>query len=130
MKDAKQTSLAEYLPKAAKPTREEAFLSEVERVASWGRLEASIAPRPFVEGEKGGRLARPLGAMPRIRLPRRWFGHSDLAMEEALRVPREKGLAMKRGAAADAGPIAASRSTKNAGKERDLETSPAKKGNP
>ena len=86
MKEAKQLSLAEtgYLPKATKPTRKEVFLSEMERVVPWGRLEALIEPHYFVKGEKGGRPARPLSSMLRIHFMQHWFGYSDPAMEEAL----------------------------------------------
>jgi len=86
MKEAKQMSLAEtgFLPKATKPTRKEVFLSEMERVVPWSRLESLIEPHYFVKGTKGGRPATPLSVMLRIHLIQQWFGYSDPAMEEAL----------------------------------------------
>src|SRR5215469_7529791 len=86
MKAAKQLSLAEtgFLPKATKPTRKEIFLSEMDRVVPWSRLEALIEPHYFVKGAKGGRPATPLPTMLRIHFMQQWFGYSDPAMEEAL----------------------------------------------
>jgi len=86
MKESKQLSLAEtgFLPKASKPTRKEIFLSEMERVVPWSRLESLIEPHYFVKGTKGGRPATPLATMLRIHFMQQWFGYSDPAMEEAL----------------------------------------------
>jgi IS5 family transposase len=84
MKAMKQLSLAEtgFLPKAAKQTRKAVFLSEMERVVPWARLEALIEP---VYPKKGnGRPPMPLATMLRIHFLQQWFGYSDPAMEEAL----------------------------------------------
>jgi len=86
MKEAKQANLAKavFLPKSMKPTRKEVFLSEMEQVVPWRRLEALVEPHYFVIGTKGCRPATPLVTMLRIHSMQQWFGYSDLAMEEAL----------------------------------------------
>jgi len=84
MKAMKQLSLAEtgFLPKAGKQTRKGVFLSEMETVVPWSRLEALI--EPFYPKKGNGRPPMPLGTMLRIHFMQQWFGYSDPAMEEAL----------------------------------------------
>ena len=86
MKKPKQLSLAEtgFLPRSSKPTRKETFLSEMERIVPWSRLEGLIEPHYFQAGARGGRPATPLSTMLRIHFMQQWFGYADLAMEEAL----------------------------------------------
>jgi len=80
----KQLSLAEtgFQPKAGKPTRKAVFLSEMDVVVPWSRLEALIDPHYPKKGH--GRPPMPLGTMLRIHFLQQWFGYSDPAMEEAL----------------------------------------------
>lgn len=80
----KQLSLAEtgFLPKAGKQTRKKVFLSEMERVVPWSRLEALI--EPYCPKKGNGRPPLALSAMLRIHFMQQWFGYSDPAMEEAL----------------------------------------------
>jgi len=84
MKSMKQLSLAEtgFLPKAGKQTRKAVFLSEMETVVPWSRLQALIDP--FYPKKGNGRPPMPLGTMLRIHFMQQWFGYSDPAMEEAL----------------------------------------------
>ena len=84
MKSMKQLSLAEtgFLPKAGKQTRKAVFLSEMETVVPWSRLQALI--EPFYPKKGNGRPPMPLGTMLRIHFMQQWFGYSDPAMEEAL----------------------------------------------
>lgn len=76
----KQLSLAEtgFLPKAGKQTRKAVFLSEMETVLPWSRLEALI--EPFYPKKGNGRPPMP----SRTHFMQQWFGYSDPAMEEAL----------------------------------------------
>ncbi len=80
----KQLSLAEtgFLAKAGKQTRKLVFLSEMETVVPWSRLEALI--EPFYPKKGNGRPPMPLCAMLRIRFMQQWFNYSDQAMKEAL----------------------------------------------
>lgn len=80
----KQLSLAEtgFQPKAGKQTRKAVFLSEMETVVPWFRLEALIEPHYPRKGS--GRPPMPLATMLRIHFLQQWFGYSDPAMEEAL----------------------------------------------
>ena len=84
MKSMKQLSFAEtgFLPKAGKQTRKAIFLSEMETVVPWFRLEALIEPLYPKKGN--GRPPMPLATMLRIHFLLPWFGYSDPAMEEAL----------------------------------------------
>jgi IS5 family transposase len=84
MKSMKRLSLAEtgFLPKAGKQTRKAVFLSEMETVVPWSRLESLI--EPFYPKKGNGRPPMPLGTMLRIHFMQQWFGYSDPAMEEAL----------------------------------------------
>jgi IS5 family transposase len=84
MKSMKQLSLAEtgFLPKAGKQTRKVVFLSEMETVVPWCRLELLI--EPFYPKKGNGRPPMPLAMMLRIHFMQQWFGYSDPAMEEAL----------------------------------------------
>lgn len=79
-----QRSFAEVsgFRKQVKVTRREAFLSEMDRVVPWARLEARIAPHY----PKPGRGRRPyrLSVMLRVHFLQHWFGYSDPAMEDAL----------------------------------------------
>jgi transposase, IS5 family len=86
MKSMKQLNLAEtgFLPKAGKQTRKAVFLSEMEAVVPWFRLEALI--EPFYPKKGNGRPPMPLSTMLRIYLMQQWFGYSDPAMEEALQM--------------------------------------------
>ncbi len=80
----KQLSLAEtgFSPKAGKITRRAQFLSEMDTIVPWFRLEALIEPHYPKAGN--GRPPKPLSAMLRIHFLQQWFGYSDPAMEEAL----------------------------------------------
>lgn len=94
-----QRSFAEYdgFRKQRKITRREAFLSEMDAVVPWSRLEALIAPHYPTAGQ--GRKPYPLGTMLRIHFLQHWYGYSDPAMEEALHdIP-----ALRRFAGLDAG---------------------------
>jgi len=84
MRAMKQLSLAEtgFLPKAGKQTRKAVFLSEMETVVPWSRLEALI--EPFYPKKGNCRPPMLLGTMLRIHFMQQWFGYSDPAMEEAL----------------------------------------------
>ena len=84
MKSMNQLSFAEkgFLPKAGKQTRKAVFLSEMEAVVPWSRLEVLI--EPFYPKKGNGRPPMPLGTMLRIHFMQQWFGYSDPAMEEAL----------------------------------------------
>ena len=84
----KQLSLAEtgFLPKAGKQTRKAVFLSEMETVVPWSRLEALI--EPFYPKKGNGRPPMPLATMLRIHFLQQWFGYSDPAIEEALNEDR------------------------------------------
>lgn len=79
-----QRSFAEYdgFRKQRKVTRREAFLSEMDRVVPWPRLEALIAPHYPTAGK--GRKPYPLSTMLRVHFLQHWYGYSDPAMEEAL----------------------------------------------
>jgi IS5 family transposase len=62
--------------------RRESFLTEMDRVVPWARLEALIAPHYPVAGN--GRKPYPLGTMLRVHFLQHWYGYSDPGMEEAL----------------------------------------------
>ncbi len=157
MKSMKQLSLAGtgFLPKAGKQTRKAVFLSEMEEVVPWSRLEALIDPLYPKKGN--GRPPMPLATMLRIHFLEQWFGYSDLAMEEALHdipllrqfacldafedvMPNESTILRFRHlleqnklpiaifAEVNAMLIAAPSSTKNQDKKRDPEMSQTKKG--
>jgi transposase, IS5 family len=86
MKSIKQLSLAEtgFLPKVAKQSWKAVFLSEMETVVPWSRLEALIEP---LYPKKGNcRPPIPLGAMLRIHFMQQWSGYPVPAMEEALHI--------------------------------------------
>ncbi len=90
----KQLSLAEigFLPKAGKQTRKLVFLSEMETVVPWSRLEALI--EPFCPKKGNGRPPMLLCTMLRIRFMQQWFNYSDQAMKEALHdIPRLRQFA-------------------------------------
>jgi len=84
MKQMKQLSLAEmgFGPKAGKQTRKAVFLSEMEVVVPWSRLEALIEPHYPKKGN--GRPPMSFSTMLRIHFLQHGFGYSDPAMEEAL----------------------------------------------
>jgi len=65
-----------------KRTKREVFLSEMEAVGPWSRLEALIAPH-YTKPRKG-RPQMPLGVMLRIYFLQQWYGLSDPGAEEAL----------------------------------------------
>lgn len=71
---------AEYRSKR-KQTRREKFLTEMDKVIPWRRLEARI--EPFYR-KTGGRPPYALSVMLRIHLMQHWYGLSDPAMEDAL----------------------------------------------
>ena len=79
-----QRSLAEYdgFRKQRKVTRRAAFLSEMDSVVPWSRLEALIEPHYPAAGN--GRKHYLLGTMLRIHFLQHWYGYSDPGMEEAL----------------------------------------------
>jgi transposase, IS5 family len=54
-----------------KVTRREQFLSEMDAVVPWTRLQTLIAPHDAKAGLKGGRPPMPLKTMLRVYLPRR-----------------------------------------------------------
>jgi len=72
---------AEFSAKRKK-TRREVFLSEMERVMPWARLNAVI--EPHYHSNRRGRRAYPLTMMLRIHLLQNWYNFSDRAMEDAL----------------------------------------------
>lgn len=80
----KQLTLAEtgFLPKVCKQTLKAVFLSEMETVVPWSRLESLI--EPYYPKKGNGRPPMLLATMPRIHFIQQWFGYSDPAMEEAL----------------------------------------------
>jgi len=64
-------------------TRREKFLSEMEQVVPWARLEALIEPHY----PRSGRVGRPpigVARMLRMYLLQQWFGLADEAVEDAL----------------------------------------------
>ena len=64
-------------------TRRERFLSEMERVVPWARLEAVIEPHY----PSSGRVGRPpigVARMLRMYFLQQWFGLADEALEDAL----------------------------------------------
>ena len=79
-----QRSFAEYdgFRKQRKITRREAFLSEMDGVVRWSRLEALTEPHYPTAGQ--GRKPYRLGTMLRIHFLQHLYGYSDPAMEEAL----------------------------------------------
>lgn len=82
--DMKQTSFAsaEYAGKKRK-TRREKFLSEMDAVVPWSRLEALIEPHY----PKSGRVGRPPIGVPRmLRMYclQQWYTLADEALEDAL----------------------------------------------
>ena len=66
-----------------KPTRRELFLAEMERVAPWARLAASIDP-VYPRPQGAGRRPIGLERMLRIYFLQHWFNLSDPAVEDAL----------------------------------------------
>jgi len=67
-----------------KRTKRDIFLSEMEAVVPWGRLEALIAPHYTKKNPRGGRPQMPLSVMLRIYCLQQWYGLSDPGAEEAL----------------------------------------------
>lgn len=69
-----------------KLTRREKFLSEMEQVVPWARIESLIEPYyPSTEKHtEGGRPSYLLSSMLRVHLMQHWYGLSDPAMEDAL----------------------------------------------
>ncbi len=65
-----------------KRTKREVFLSEMDQVVPWARLEALIAPH-YTRPRKG-RPQMPLSVMLRIYFLQQWYGLSDPGAEEAL----------------------------------------------
>lgn len=65
-----------------KTTRKAQFLTEMEHVVPWNRLQSLI--EPYYPKGGNGRPPMPLSAMLRIHFMQQWFGYSDPAMEEAL----------------------------------------------
>lgn len=76
----KQTDLG--LDLSNRRTRKRVFLDEMERAVPWDAFLPLIAPHAPVKAT--GRRPFALAAMLRIHLMQRWFGLSDVAMEEAL----------------------------------------------
>ena len=72
---------AEYGGKR-KQTRREKFLSEMEKVVPWERLERRIEPHYPKAGD--GSRPYPLSTMLRIHFLQQWYGLSDPAAEDAL----------------------------------------------
>lgn len=72
---------AEYDGKR-KQTRREKFLSEMEQVVPWSRLERLIEPHYPKAGD--GRHPYPLATMLRIHFLQQWYSLSDPAAEDAL----------------------------------------------
>jgi IS5 family transposase len=67
-----------------KTTKKELFLSEMERIVPFARMESVIEPHYPKAKARGGRPPKPLSAMLRVYLLQNWFGYSDPGMEEAL----------------------------------------------
>ena len=65
-----------------KCTKREIFLSEMEAVVPWARLEALIAP--YYTKPRKGRPQMPLSVMLRIYFLQQWYSLSDPGAEEAL----------------------------------------------
>src|SRR5258706_14673804 len=65
-----------------KVTKRAKFLSEMQHVVPWTRLEAVIAPL-YPKGERG-RPPLPLALMLRVYCLQQWFNLSDPGVEEAL----------------------------------------------
>jgi len=68
--------------KHPKQTRRARFLTEMDQVVPWSRLNALIEPHYPKPGN--GRRPIPLETMLRIHFMQHWFTYSDPAMEEAL----------------------------------------------
>jgi hypothetical protein len=70
VKKGKQLSLAEtgFSARRSKATRKEIFLSEMQSIIPWSRLESLIDPYYPKAGSKGGRPAMGLSTMLRIHL--------------------------------------------------------------
>ena len=83
-KPPKQLSFASYeYAQKKRVTRREKFLSEMEQVVPWARLEALIEPAY----PSGGRVGRqPIGVprMLRMYFLQQWFGLADEAVEDAI----------------------------------------------
>ena len=80
----KQLSFASYeFSQKKRVTRREKFLSEMERVVPWARLQALIEPLYPTSGRVG---RQPIGVerMLRMYLLQQWFGLADEALEDAL----------------------------------------------
>ena len=81
---AKQLSFASHeFAQKKRVTRREKFLSEMEQVVPWSRLEALIEPKY----PTGGRVGRqPIGVprMLRMYFLQQWFGLADEAVEDAI----------------------------------------------
>lgn len=88
-----------------KVTRREKFLTEMEIVTPWKKLESLIAPYYPRKTNAQGRPPMPLGMMLRIYFMQLWFGLSDPAMEDALydsmAMQRFAGLELGRDAVPD-----------------------------
>jgi IS5 family transposase len=65
-----------------KQTKREKFLSEMDRVVPWDKLQGLIEPHYPKAGN--GRRPMPLERMVRIYFVQQWYGLSDPGMEEAL----------------------------------------------
>ena len=83
-KPPKQLSFASYeYAQKKRVTRREKFLSEMEQVVPWARLEALIEPAY----PSGGRVGRqPIGVPRMLRMYslQHWFGLADEAVEDAI----------------------------------------------
>ena len=83
-KSPKQLSFASYeFAQKKRVTRRERFLSEMEAVVPWARLEALIEP----VYPSSGRVGRPpigVARMLRMYFLQQWFGLADEALEDAI----------------------------------------------
>ena len=93
-KDMKQTDL--NLDLSNRQTRKRVSLDEMERVGPWKEFLAPIAPNTPTKAT--GRKPFPIKAMLPIHFLQRWFGLSDVVMEEApYDVPRYREFTGLRG---------------------------------
>ncbi len=67
-----------------KRTKRDIFLSEMDAVVPWARLEDLITPHYTKKNPNGGRAQMPLSVMLRVYCLQQWYGLSDPGVEEAL----------------------------------------------
>lgn len=86
-------------------TRREKFLTEMEQVVPWGRLEALIEPK-YPSAGRVGRQPVGVARMLRMYCLQQWFGLSDEAIEDAIYDSQSMrdfvGIELARGSVPDA----------------------------